>query len=224
MALPIHTAYGELLREGKSSDIEAGGGYLLSDQQYYDLAMRDREAEMARQADASVAGVERSGRQRLGSFLTAQGLGDSSLAARADQGLASSFTEARARARRSAQMQAEEARRRAFAERDRRRAEASQKLANVTNVEAGIASAIPFAGQYASAGAQALGAGMQGAFADAPYYESSLGPHEVGGRAIEIDRGAPLETVDFGTGVGYQQPRSRTRGGGGSDFYRNYGY
>jgi len=226
MALASSIAFGDQLAKGKGSDIAAGEGFLLSDQDYYNLAIRDKEQAILRRSMGQSGALSRGQRSKRSGFLTSAGLGGSTLEARGDGELEAAFRAARMRAARAAQAEGEGFRRQKFAERDANRAEAASALGTTTNVTSGLLSAIPFVGGIFSGIEQGAGAGYQAGFAAAPEYSSSRGMHETGGTAIRQDNSGLLNTVDYGTGFASQGGGSsgRTRGGGGQDFYRQFGY
>lgn len=192
-------------------------GYLLSDQEYYDLYIKPREQDMAREVAVQTQGIGRGGRARASQFAAAQGLGGTRVGSSLERQGAGINRQAVLEAMRAAQMRGEEYRRQQFAERDRLRGQASAALGTVGNIETALVSAAPFGmGAYLGPIQAASTAQYQGALAGMPE-----------ARAEQMGtRGKPLQTVQYDAGgYGASAPdSSRTRGGGGSDFYRTYGY
>lgn len=191
-------------------------GYLLSDQEYYDTYIKPREQQIASSAATGARGIGRGQRTRASQFAAAQGLGGSQVGYALQQQGAGLNRDAIAEAMRIARLRGEAYRRQKFAERDRQRAEAGAALSTVGGIETTVASALPFGiGQVAGPVSAGEAAQWQAAYAATP----ELAAEEAG------TRGKPLRAVDYG----YAAPTStrqsdRTRGGGGSDFYRTYGY
>ena len=221
MALVTSIFGGETLDRGTSTQPAGGGwggwrnaeksgdaprGFLLSDQEYYDLYIRPKEAELLRGADATSGALARSSRARQGQFMQAQGLGGSVLGQQSGQTMDASFQRAVRRARQGSRMEAENLRRREFAERDRVRAQELQKVSQASQVEAALASLIPYAGPYISAATGAAGALWGMGLSDTPNQRSTSDN---------------LDVLSFGDQYGEGEPSSssRTRGGGGYDLY-----
>ena len=193
-------------------------GLFLTDQEYYDRFVRPDERSLQAQAAQSAAGASRGARMAQGSFLQAQGLGGTSIGARGMDVLTPVFERAYRRSMEQAQMEAEEKRRLAFANRDRARALAGQLVGSASQMEGQIASAILGSNPVtaglaplASARGAAMGTGYSGLFTQMP--------------GLRQEKEGPLQALDFGGRYsGMADPNTaRTRGGGGSDFYRVYG-
>lgn len=214
MALVTSIFGGETLERGRSTEKAGKGraprGFLLSDQEYYDIYIRPKEAELMRSADSTTGSLARSSRAKQSQFLQAQGLGGSVLAERAGTSMNPAFQRAVRRARQGAQVEAEDLRRRRFAERDRVRASEFQKLGHVTQVESALAGVIPFAGPAIAAVTGGAGAAWQAGLSDVPRV-----------RADRFGYGDQLDVYDFegGDNAYDQDQSSRTRGGGGYDLY-----
>ena len=191
-------------------------GYLLPDQEFYDKYIRAEEQDIARTATQSAGSVGRGAKARGAQFAAAQGLGGTRIGASLQRQGAGINQQAMIEALRAARMRGEAFRRQKFAERDRQRAEAGQALATVGAIGTAVASAMPYGvGAVIGPISAAETAAWQAAYAATP----ELAAEEAG------TRGEPLQTVDYGSMfVDSQRAPSRTRGGGGYDFYRNYGY
>tara|TARA_R110000822_G_scaffold19338_14_gene63194 strand:- start:529 stop:1152 length:624 start_codon:yes stop_codon:yes gene_type:complete len=206
MALVTSIFGGATLDRGTSTKAAAEGasptGFLLNDQEYYDLYIRPKEEELFSAADSTSGALARSSRARQGQFMKAQGLGDSVMSQQMGTSMDASFQKAVRRARQGARMEAEGLRQRGFAERDRVRAQELQKVAQANAVEAAFLTAIPKVGPFLAAGTMAAGAGWQAGLSQTP------------------GNVANLDVYDFGDDQ-YDEPSlsSRTRGGGGYDLY-----
>ena len=207
MALVTSIFGGETLDRGTSTQAAEEGkaptGFLLSDQEYYDLYIRPKEAELLRSADSTTGSLARSSRAKQGQFMQAQGLGGSVLAQQAGTSMDASFQKAVRRARQGARMEAEGLRQRGFAERDRVRAQELQKVSQASAIEAAFLGMIPKVGPFLAAGTAGAGAAWQAGLNQTP---GSV---------------ANLDVYDFGDDLygGEPSSSSRTRGGGGYDLY-----
>jgi len=210
MALVTSIFGGETLDRGTSTRAAGEGkaptGFLLSDQEYYDLYIRPKESELLRSAESTSGALARSSRARQGQFLQAQGLGGSVLGQQAGTSMDASFQKAVRRARQGARMEAEGLRQREFAERDRVRAQELQKVGAATAVESALLGLIPGAGPFLAAGTAGAGAAWQAGLSDTPNLRSTS---------------SNLDVYDFGDDLygGEPSSSSRTRGGGGYDLY-----
>lgn len=196
---------GETLDRGTSTEVAGEGkaprGFLLSDQEYHDIYIRPKEEEILRGAESTTGSLARGSRAKQGQFFAAQGLGGTALANQAGATMNESFQRAVRRARQGARMEAEELRRREFAERDRTRAEELQKVAQASQVASAAMSAIPYAGPALAAAEGIQGAAWSAGLSDTPR------------RRTTSDY---LEVMDFGDQGGGQ---SMGGTGGGYDLY-----
>ena len=196
---------------------------LLGDQEYYDKFIRPEEEALRGTAQQQARGAGRGFRIRQGQFASAQGLGGSQQGQALVRGTEPIFRRALQRSLRSAQMRGEELRRQKFAERDRRRAEIGQAIGTTSSIESTIGSAIlgsnPITAGFAPlhSGITA-GAGLQFGAAQ---------------QAIPVEQakkagtyGEPLQAVNYDAPLYGEEDLllNRTRGGGGADFYRTYGF
>jgi hypothetical protein len=190
-------------------------GLLLSDQDYYDRFIRPEEARLRQDAIGKAAAASRASRFAQQDFLTAQGLGGSTVANAAQRALVGPFQRAQARALDAARIEAEELRRRKFAERQQKLSDIQQGVSLAGSLESQIASAVLSAIPFTQMLAPVAAAGTTAK--TIPY---SMAPE---GFLSQANMDAPaLRTVDFSGGASAYSP-SRDRGGGGSDFYRTYG-
>lgn len=206
MAIATSIFGGETLARGTSTRAAAEGqtprGFLLNDQEYYDLYIRPKEAELLGAADSTSGALARSSRARQGAFMKAQGLGDSVMGQQMGNTMDASFQKAVRRARQGARMEAEGLRQREFAERDRVRAQELQKVSQASAIEAAFLGMIPQVGPFLAAGTAGAGAAWQAGLNQTP---GSV---------------ANLDVYDFGEDpYGEPSSSSRTRGGGGYDLY-----
>lgn len=191
-------------------------GLMLSDQDYYNRFIRPEEMTLRQQGERAGGAVGRGARIAQGDFMTAQGLGGTSLGQGAERGMAAVFQPARRQAMDRARLQGEELRRQKFQERDAELNKINQGIsqghAMESQVVGGIMQAIPFTAPFAplaSGGIAAKGI---------PY--STMTTNVVNRLNRDAD---PLRTVDYGSAIYGGDGGTYGYGGGGGDFGRLYG-
>lgn len=205
MALGTAIAFGDVHKRGISGGPK--GGYLLPDQEYYNLRIRPEEEAIHAAGEGAELAMKRGAEAKGRQFMTAQGLGGSLLGQKSTK-MSSSFLRVLRRMREAKRREAEELRRRRFAERDQMRAEELQKVPTVAALESAALSTVPYAGQYLSGATQAVGGLLSLGLAGTP----DIIAEDLGyGTDLDVYDPEDQESGDY-----YNRPRYR--GGGGRDF------
>jgi hypothetical protein len=192
-------------------------GLLLSDQDYYNKNIRQKELALQQKSDRASQAVGRGARIAQGDFMTSQGLAGSGIAEGAGVGISDAFRPARRRRQETARLKGEDLRRKEFEKRDAKLNEMRTGIGIGHQLESQISSAILSSNPFTAGFAPLAAAGTTAKAI--PY---TMMPGELVKQRNEA-YGRPLETVDYGAGVRGGRDDYLDYGGGGSDFSRLYG-
>ena len=181
----------------------------LSDQDYYDRFIAPYARERYRQAVGEGGAMQRGAKKTQGQLVSAQfGGRDTSMGQAATGSMAPTFKKAMAGIMGRVQQDVDKWGAQKMMERKQDVAKARETVGQVNRLEAGLAAAIPYAGQYISAGTAAGGALM-----------------DVGvGEAMLAGNKRPLRTVQFGQNPYEQDSPGLSMGGGGVSNLYNLSY